>query len=1309
MRDSLTVLAILLIGILTSALVGPYVVDWNSQRGLIERRLSQAAGTPVTVSGPIDVKLLPAPRLRFGDVTIGDGRAGQPRLTAGALEAEVSLTALMRGQVQIVDTTLVAPRVELDQAPDGTVNLALPSDSTADRVAVDHLGVRDGTIVLKLADGRRVTLAGLDMDGEATSLRGPFKIGGRLAGIPFRLATGTLDQGRMRLKLHVDGSALRPAFDSDGTLARRPGGVGPGFDGTVTLAGGLPLDGSPATIPWGLTAHVSADRDAATASEVELRAGTDMRALIARGEGSGSFTASAVPTAALHLHGASLDLDGLAVAPADGSIAPPKGLDLGQAVLRGLGVADGAGALSLPLRLDLGLGFDTVTIGSRTLLGTEAKLGLGPEPTAALALSVEGPQGARLSLDGRVDPGPLRAVAGAFGAAPASPAAMFRGRTDIRSTDLGRTAAWLAPLAPELASALAVVPGRSLKLTAEVEASATGIVGRDMTLDLGGSAFAGLMSFSRTVGTDRARFFADLTSDALALDRLPDLSTAAAAMRDVDLDLALVSRAVTLADASPAVGAGYAGPVAAGHLAVHLTKTGPEIELRRLAFDVDGASVDGTAARNGAGGRANFHVSVPQLGPLFQAFAGLMPPSAARLLRDRVAILSPLDATVSTEASASGPDGTLSPTRFALTGTAGGTHLDIALTPIGPTSVDASGQEAPLSVTLRAEAPDAADLLRQVDVPVQGFHLGIGRIEAEGQGSLASGFAVHATGALGVAALAYKGRVSPTGGGGHLTLTSPDIGTLMTGVAGPGVGTGVRADIGTDIGWQGPLISLKDIQAHIADTLSTGTVDLDLQPKRDAAGAPLPWVSGALAIDRLPASVLADLAFGKSSPPAAGSPWSTAPFSASPAGLPPSRLAVKVASMPLRDGLTVQHVGFDLLTRTGALMLSGITGDLDDGHVGGAVTLRHDGGGNDLSGQLAWTDVGLAVGGLSGRISGKQDFAGSGGSPAALMGSLAGSGSVTLVGVSLARTDPAALGRTLALTMARDSAAERASNGTDVTPTDPDALARDLSAQLDAAPLSFGDASAPTTLVGGTWRVGPLKASGAAPSPIHAPVGGDPTPLSWSAGTTATLDLGALTLATRADLHATGAGDGAAAVVTRSGPIGSAPSRVVDAAGLVAAVQAQAIDRAQERIDIVEQDIRERAAFNRQLKALQAEQQAAKERAESERQAALAQAVADAKAKADAARAAAEAQRAAAARQKAEDARIQAQVETAARASAAAADAAEKQRFIDKALKASDPPLDTGGGDLPLRAPGRRSPRSGDTDLPDPSASSIIR
>ena len=200
-----------------------------------------------------------------------------------------------------------------------------------------------------------------------------------------------------------------------------------------------------------------------------------------------------------------------------------------------------------------------------------------------------------------------------------------------------------------------------------------------------------------------------------------------------------------------------------------------------------------------------------------------------------------------------------------------------------------------------------------------------------------------------------------------------------------------------------------------------------------------------------------------------------------------------------------------------------------------------------------------------------------------------------------------------------------------MTQTDPDAIRRDLAGRLAAAPLPIGDRTVAATLTGGVLRAGPLRISG--PAEAVPP---------WSAEASAALDLAAATLTTRTILRGPDAGE---VSVVRVGPLDGTPRLSVDATGLVGAVQAQAIARAQERIDVLEQDIRERAAFNRRLKAIQADQQAARDRAEAERKAAAEAS----KAAAEAAKAAAEQRRAEAARQKAEDARIQADVAAAAR------------------------------------------------------------
>ena len=1323
LRDSLTVLAILLIGVLTAALVGPYVVDWDSHRAVIERKLSEAAGTPVTVTGPIALRLLPKPLFRFGGVTVGDGAGGRPRLGAQSLDAELSLTALMRGQVQVVDTTLVRPRLDLVQAKDGGFGVGLPSGAAADRVAFDHLGLRDGTVDLTLGDGRHATVTGIDLDASATSLRGPFKAAGRIGTLPFHLGTGALDAGGLRLKLALDGDGTRPGLDLDGVVSARPGGLGPGFDGHATATGQVRLGGTTAAVPWRATARLSADRDGARGGDVELRAGADLRALIAAGEGAAAYPAGpALPQAHLKLQGAVLDVDDLAVAPAGSDVAPPQGLDVVRRLVDG--ISDGARLVSLPLRLDLGASFDTATLAGRTLLGTSATLGLGPEPSAALTVTADGPQGARLALDGRVEPGPPTPVSGPFGAAPASSSPVFRGRAEVRSNDRRATAAWIRPAAPALADWLAgAVPGRSVVARATVDASATGIVARDLDLHVDGSAFAGTLSFNRAVGSERARLFADLSSDALALDRLPDLSGAAAASRDLDLDLALTARAVTLA--ASAAGDVPIGPFVAGQVALRATKVGDDSRLQRLTLDLDGGRLDAQGSRDPRGARAQVHLSAPQLGPFVDALAPLLPTAANPALRSRAGLLSPVDATLTVEAAAD--DGGLAPTAFTLAGTAGGTRIDASLAPDGP----AAGRDAdhrPVTVSLRAEAPAGADLIRLLGVGAPGPVAGPARATGTAKGTLADGFTGGLDASLGDTAVSYAGRAGAAGGAGRLTLRSPDLRPVVAGLGVPPSSTPLAAQAAGDLAWDAAALRWGGLSGQVGGSGVTGELSLDLAPQRAVGAAPPAVLHGRLAVDRLPAGALIGLALGPAGAPAAGRAWPSQPFAPAPVGLPRAEVALTVADLPLQGGLAGRAVSLMLRTAPDSVAATDIAGGLGTGRVGGALAIRRDGDAATLSGRLTWSDVAVAAGDLGGRVGGTAEIAASGTSMDALAASLAGSGTLSLSGASLARTDPGAPARVLAAVTARDIASERGSEAAEPTPLDVPALRDETAAALDAAPLPIGAVDATVTLAGGVLRLGPLKRTGTVVPPK--PGQGGPAAADWAADIGLALDLDRLALTSRVVLRtAAGGGD---VVVSRQGPFAGATSREVDVAGLAEAVQAQAIARAQERIDVIQQDIRERAAFNRQLKAIAQRQQAEREQAEAARQAEVARAAAEVqarvaaaraavqaaaeaqKAAAEAQKAAAEAQKAAAderratlARQKAEDARMQAQVEAAARAEAAhdrdVADEAAKQRFIDRALKATDPPLDSGGRGGPLAPPPEKQGRD-PLDPPPPSS-----
>ena len=1027
----------------------------------------------------------------------------------------------------------------------------------------------------------------------------------------------------MVLKLRLDGTALQPTVDLDGTLSSGPPptppkakpGIrftGPGFDGTTTVTGRLPLADTPAAVPWHLTAHLTADRDHGSASDVEFRAGTDMRAVIATGEAEAVFgptapgdAARALPTGFVRLHGAQFDLDALAVVPEGSGASPPRGADLLGRILGAAG--NGTAAANLPLRLTMSAGFDTATLDGQTLLGTDLRVSAGPEPTIGLHLASRGPDSARVLFDGAFEPGD---------------AAVFRGHVEASSGDLPRTAAFLAPMAPGLAAWLkGTIPARNVAGAGDVEASRVGATARNASLRLDGSRLDGTLSYTGGVGSERARLFADLASDNLDLDALPDLSDAATASRDIDLSLALSATAVKLA-------AGSAGTVDAGQLALHLTKSGDDLHLDRLALDVGGSAIAATADRTGRDARAEAHIRAPQVAPLAQVLWRLFPMPATAALRDRAAVLSPFEGTVEAEASTSAADATLAPRRFALDGTASGTHVVASLTPDRPDDgLDAATR--PITVVVHADAARSTALLQQLGLSSRGLadpagtspdrgtpdaagrDLGSAVLDGTARGSFASGFETTVAARLGGTNLSYGGRARVERGQGHVEIASVDLRPALVdfGLLPPqtvtapndaasqsagGLPPPASAALQGDLNWNGSVFALRHLGGRFAGTGVAGDLTLDLTPRKPGQHDERPVLFGQVALERLPVETLLDLAWG--SPDAVGGTaldrgtWSEAPFGAPAAALPRSEVGLKIGTLPLDGAGQASSVSLVLRAGNGGLTLADATGRLDGGTIGGTLTLRRDNSGASVSGRITWNDIAFDHDGLSARAGGTQDLAGSGATPTAVVASLAGTGSVTLVGATLARTDPEALARTVA---ALDKAQDL---------TDPDAPAIDvddvrqaLETQLDRGPLRLGDQTAPATLAAGVLRAGPLHAE----SPR------------WAADADLTLDLRSLDLKSKTRLRTRDIGtdrksDIAEVVSTLAGPFGAAPQRDLDATSLVNVIQARAIARDQERIEVMQQDIRERAFFNRRLRAIEADQQSTRERARGESEAAAA-------------------------------------------------------------------------------------------------------
>ena len=86
MNRFLLIIGGLLVGLLAALFVVPVFVDWTRYRGAFEEEATRLLGRDVRVGGKVNLRLLPAPYVRFEKVRISDADAtlGEPFFRAEA-------------------------------------------------------------------------------------------------------------------------------------------------------------------------------------------------------------------------------------------------------------------------------------------------------------------------------------------------------------------------------------------------------------------------------------------------------------------------------------------------------------------------------------------------------------------------------------------------------------------------------------------------------------------------------------------------------------------------------------------------------------------------------------------------------------------------------------------------------------------------------------------------------------------------------------------------------------------------------------------------------------------------------------------------------------------------------------------------------------------------------------------------------------------------------------------------------------------------------------------------------------------------
>jgi hypothetical protein len=1171
-RIALTLIAVALVAALSAALVAPLFVDWSAQRGFIELQLSRQLGARVAIAGPIEARFLPTPYLTIEDVTVGGAAApqGATTLSAKKMRLELALGALTGGRIRFTEIDFDRPVARVAADADGTIHgIRSAVGGLADRVAFDRLIVKNGQINFDRAGSGAFALAGVDFDGSAKSLSGPFRGSGEASTpqgerLQFEFATSEFAGATLPIKAEVDWpkGGLRAAFDGGLALmgtASVESSLRPIYSGAAVFSGSFAAEQGREPLPWKVSGALAADLNRAKLDALSASFGPDARALEASGEASADFAGS--PVFSADLQSKQLNFDALLRREGE-EAAPPARL---LRALEFLGDVLARPSI-LPIQFNLAFSTPTVFLGAQSLDQLNLSASAKPSEPVTGVFETGLPGQGRLRLSGAFESG-----AGAG----------FRGQAEARIGDFRTLRDWAAEDAPELSARLAglgnAFPYAGASATADLEASGVGFSARNLKLAIDRSTFTGAVAFTQPHDTARGRLFIDLHSDALDMDAAPNLADGGDWLAGIDLSLALEASKLRIARIGQTA-------LDSGSLVLRATKTGAAFSLDRLSLaDLGGANIEAQGETTPTRKWAKLRLDAAHLRDFAELVARVAPSRYSRMLVERAEALSPARASFEARREGDTLAGAFPLDFLKAEGEAGKSRFSVKLSN-APAPVDA------IAADIAVDAADGAVLLRQLGANVPSTPAGKAHIALKASGKWESGFDVQSTASLAGADATWRGRYLPGASAsedpslfGAATLKADNLLPALAafGLTASNAGAVAPADLTADFAVRGAGASLPRIAGTLSGAKITGnlawrqpnastdavSLDPDVQLAQAIAGeaptATAAQISGEVSLDRATAGALFALPLGPAPAAKSGARWSDAKFGPPLLRAPPTDIALKIGALDFGEGAPARNFAARFRMGADKLDLDDMAMEVAGGRASGRLTVRRQGPTAAVTGSVGLEGVGVERPALRGRLGASLEFAGTGDSANAILGGLVGQGEVKFSGATIPHLDQNALNRVMTKTETPDA------------PIDETNIAHALSLELDRQPLALPDIAATAILNSGVLRVGPVR--------LAEPTG--------SALATGDFDVRSLSLAIRTVFEEARSGKfwtgppPSLTVFLRGGLDGL--QRNVDASNLAAGLAAQAIARESDRIAALEADLRERAYFNRRMKAEQ--------------------------------------------------------------------------------------------------------------------------
>jgi len=1018
-RHVLTIIAVALVAVMSAALVTPLLVDWSAHRAEIEAQLRSITGADVSLTGPIEVSLLPTPYLALGEGVLSSRGANGPKLSFASARLELALIKLASGQIRFSDIRLEKPVLTIARGVDGALRSPVLPPAGLQSIGFDRLIVQDGRLrIVSDANGAASEIAGVEIDAAAPSLDGPAHLIGRFSGpngapVVFRLASEKPGPEGTLLRVAVDAGPSWPAAEFIGALegdaAAGTGGLR--LAGAATVTGTGPGEDEPT--PWRVVGQMTVDLNEATLHEAEFRLGPEERAIRAEGEATLVFGSPVRLRIALKAKQA--NVDALLRRKAEDGVAPARAMTLlSRAVSAALqGRQD-------QMAIDARVSAEPIILGAQTLSDASAALTTAPGAPLHLRFDLGLPGRSRLQGEGDLE---------------TSAAAKFRGDVDFSSADFALLREWASLDAPEVASKIAAFGGalayRRASLSGAIEASATEFSGRNLKITLDRTTLTGSLAFTGPVGGEAGRLHVELASDSLDVDSLPSLGAEAKIIGDLDLSLSLKAGSLHVARVGEA-------EIDSGSMSLKATKRGPKVTLERLSVaGLDGATVEIQGGMDRDSIAATGRLRADRLRDFAVLVSRLAPGDWSQILVERAGELSPASLTFDAHGEADAGEAPAIDSLRA-NGSVGETQFAIAL--------DRRSKDSGRAVTISLDSPNSGALLRQLGLRATTAVSGRAHASLNASGGWEQGYDIDATCSVAGSDLAWRGRFLPAAHAddvrlfGAAKVKAPNVVPLAAalGLAPASGGALGPADIGFDATLRGDRWTFSRLAATIAGIKASGSLNFRPTTALEAVaqasaeishaeealdvGAsvaspqqpPETEIEGELTVDRMPLGSLLALALGPPQPSKSGARWPDAKFAPTLLRPPSAAIRLRVGTLDVTDVLPAQGFTTTLRLDKGRLDLDDFAMQIAQGAASGHATLRRDAETATLTGALTVDSIVVERPGFSGRVGGTLDFASTGRSPAAVIEGLAGAGTVKFAGAALARSDPGALDRVVA-------------------------------------------------------------------------------------------------------------------------------------------------------------------------------------------------------------------------------------------------------------------------------------------------------